>query len=128
MSLPSIGVSWSDKDVLDHCTIWGRPDLWKKYLDNPTRRPFISDGPSCCPRYIGIVDLYPAAAEHDLDYFLGEEGNERGRFFADIRLAKNVVDRCGGSPDLAMMMLNMVRVGGREDIPTSYRWGFGQPE
>ena len=127
--IPDVGKIWTDDDIRRAaCEEWGRLDLWKRYLGaRQNRKPFISDGPSCCPRYIicggKTIDLYPAAAEHDLAYYIG--GSENDRFREDLRLAENVVFRCGGTPEIAMTMLNAVRLGGTDKLPTSWRWGFG---
>jgi hypothetical protein len=127
--IPEVGQVWQEYDIRVACESWERSDLWKKYLAHKNELiPFVSDGPSCFPRYVvcngRTIDLYPAAAEHDLEYYIG--GTEEERFVTDARLAINVVTRCGASCELAMTMFNGVRIGGSDLLNTTWRWGFGR--
>lgn len=128
--LPAINQAWSRTDIEGACKAWRRPDLWAKYNTTQHAIPFSSDGPSCFPRFISEpgenIDLYPAAAEHDMEYYLGEKGDEKGRMLADLRLAMNVIGRCHGSSELAMIIFQGVRIGGKENLPTPWKWGFGR--
>ena len=126
----------SMEQIKDICIHFGLHDVWEKIKADTPIRPFRSDGPSCFPRYVdcpiatGVlktIDLFPAAFLHDLKYWCGHKGEEVDRFLADLDLARDVVVLCGGSTFLAWAMLSAVRIGGRDDMDTSWRWGFGRP-
>lgn len=128
--IPDLGAAWTEGDIRIACEDWDRPDLWQRYKDRHhlMKTPFVSDGPSCCSRFIPlpdgrVIDLYPAAAEHDLGYYLG--GTEEERYIDDTILARNIVVRCKGPTGLATAMFMAVRAFGDTPFPTWYTWGFG---
>jgi hypothetical protein len=61
---------------------------------------------------------------HDKEYYRG--GTKAERRAADKRLAQCV--RAKGHKYISRMMYLGVRVGGMAFLPTSFRWGFGQPK
>ncbi|SDK63437.1 hypothetical protein [Microbulbifer yueqingensis] len=87
--------------------------------------PFTSDGCSLFPD--GTVEKPELWLEccrtHDLAYWHG--GTYAERLQADRALEACVTD--AGEPDIALMMLAGVRVGGSAFLPTSFRWGYGWP-
>ena len=60
---------------------------------------------------------------HDLAYWLG--GTYAERQAADEALQSCVAET--GEPEIAVLMLAGVRVGGSPYWPTRYRWGYGWP-
>jgi hypothetical protein len=129
--IPALGQEWTEGDIRLACEHWwNRPDLWERYKTRKhlMKKPFVSDGPSCCSRFIPlpdgrVLDLYPAAAEHDLGYYLG--GSDEERYTDDTILARNIVVRCKGPEDLADAMFLAVRHFGNTPFPTWFTWGFG---
>ena len=61
--------------------------------------------------------------EHDKSYWLG--GTYHDRLQADYRLQECVAKV--GEPEIAVLMLAGVRVGGSPFFPTKFRWGYGWP-
>ncbi|ROS01746.1 hypothetical protein EDC56_2191 [Sinobacterium caligoides] len=90
-----------------------------------TLQPFSSDGCSAFPD--GTLSdrrlWHRCCAAHDLAYWRG--GSYRERLFADQELERCVSEVA--DPELALLMMAGVRVGGTPLIPTSFRWGYGWP-
>ena len=88
-------------------------------------QPFETDGCSSFPD--GTVqesDLWLSCCiAHDYAYWKG--GTYRDRIDADNALKQCVAG--AGEPEIAMLMLVGVRVGGTPFLPTGFRWGFGWP-
>ncbi|MDH5517725.1 MAG: hypothetical protein OEY36_07890 [Gammaproteobacteria bacterium] len=86
---------------------------------------FQSDGCSAFPN--GTTkqkDLWLACCiEHDKYYWLG--GSYEERLNADQRLQRCVARN--GEPDIAMLMMLGVRLGGSPYWPSTFRWGYGWP-
>lgn len=59
--------------------------------------------------------------QHDYDYWQG--GTYQQRLMSDHALKTCVTDV--GEPEIAMLMLAGVRVGGTPYLPTQFRWGYG---
>jgi len=88
-----------------------------------TLKPFTSDGCSSFPdgtfeqRELWLT----CCTAHDYAYWKGGSYDDRLR--ADKALQSCVAKR--GKPDVGLLMLVGVRVGGTPFLPTSYRWGYG---
>lgn len=61
--------------------------------------------------------------QHDLAYWQG--GTAQDRVAADEQLLQCVA--AVGEPEIALLMLAGVRVGGSPYFPTKFRWGYGWP-
>lgn len=87
---------------------------------------FTTDGCSLFPDRApgGTPDWCDCCVQHDVTYWRG--GTEEDRLQADIALRECVQNK-SGSPQLAQMMYNGVRVGGDAALNTSFRWGYGWP-
>ena len=85
--------------------------------------PFASDGCSAFPD--GTLEqnaLWLKCCEaHDLAYWRG--GTYQERQIADEALKQCVASV--GQPEIAVIMLAGVRVGGTPLLPTTFRWGYG---
>ena len=86
-------------------------------------KPFTSDGCSSFPDgTLEQRDLWlSCCTAHDVAYWKG--GTYEQRLQADVDL-KNCVNEVG-EPEIALLMLAGVRVGGTPFLPTSFRWGYG---
>jgi len=88
-----------------------------------TIKPFTSDGcssfPNGTPRQ-GELWLQ-CCTDHDRAYWKG--GTYAARLEADKALQMCVQEV--GQPEIALLMLAGVRVGGSPLWPTSFRWGYG---
>lgn len=86
-------------------------------------KPFSSDGCSAFPN--GSLEDKKAwlrcCVRHDYDYWQG--GDYQARLHADEALEQCVAEV--GEPELAVLMLVGVRVGGTPFLPTTFRWGYG---
>lgn len=87
--------------------------------------PFKSDGCSAFPDgLIGQRTLWlNCCIAHDYAYWMG--GTEDERLVADNALEACVATL--GEPEVALLMLLGVRVGGTPLLPTEFRWGYGWP-
>jgi len=88
-------------------------------------RPFESDGCSVFPdgTFSQKALWLSCCTVHDLAYWQG--GTYEQRLNADKALEVCVAEV--GEPEIAVMMLAGVRVGGSPYWPTSFRWGYGWP-
>src|SRR5690606_15820021 len=88
-------------------------------------QPFTSDGCSSFPEGTPSQnDLWLACCTaHDLAYWKG--GSYTERLQADEALQACVAQV--GEPEIALLMLAGVRVGGSPFFPTPFRWGYGWP-
>jgi len=86
-------------------------------------KPFISDGCSSFPDgTFGQKKLWLACCQqHDFDYWKG--GTYQDRLDSDKALKVCVAKV--GQPEIALLMLAGVRVGGTPYLPTKFRWGYG---
>jgi len=88
-------------------------------------KPFTSDGCSLFPN--GTFEQqnlwFDCCQKHDFDYWKG--GSYQQRLLAD-RALKTCVENVG-QPEIALLMLSGVRVGGSPLLPTQFRWGYGWP-
>ncbi|RTE64858.1 hypothetical protein EH243_15130 [Amphritea opalescens] len=86
-------------------------------------KPFTSDGCSSFPNGTRAENtLWLSCCEqHDLAYWQG--GTYQQRLDADNELKACVAGV--GKPEVAMLMLAGVRVGGSPFWPTKFRWGYG---
>jgi len=86
-------------------------------------KPFSSDGCSAFPN--GTFDQNELWLEcchaHDFSYWQG------GDYSAGLQADNDLEDcvRKVGEPEIAILMLAGVRVGGTPYLPTSFRWGYG---
>lgn len=87
--------------------------------------PFTSDGCSSFPDgTFAQQELWLACCEaHDYTYWKG--GTYSDRVSADKALEACVA--ATGEPEIALLMLTGVRVGGTPYLPTKFRWGYGWP-
>lgn len=87
--------------------------------------PFRSDGCSAFPD--GLLEnktlWLNCCIAHDYAYWKG--GSEQARVDADKALESCVATL--GEPEVALLMLLGVRVGGTPWLPTAFRWGYGWP-
>ncbi len=88
-------------------------------------KPFTSDGCSSFPDgTLAHRDLwYSCCKAHDYAYWKG--GTYQERIDADKELQACVAKV--GEPEIALLMLAGVRVGGTPYLPTKFRWGYGWP-
>ena len=86
-------------------------------------KPFVSDGCSAFPDgTIEQNELWLSCChKHDYDYWKG--GTYQERLESDKNLKSCVA--AVGEPEIAMLMLAGVRVGGTPFLPTKFRWGYG---
>ncbi len=86
-------------------------------------KPFASDGCSAFPD--GTLEQnelwLKCCTAHDYQYWKG--GTYKQRLAADKAL-KHCVEHVG-QPEIALLMLAGVRVGGTPYLPTTFRWGYG---
>ncbi|MCJ8313598.1 MAG: hypothetical protein HRU38_15310 [Saccharospirillaceae bacterium] len=95
------------------------------FLQAKTIKPFTSDGCSSFPNgTFKQKELWlSCCADHDVAYWKG--GTYKQRLEADKDLRQCVADV--GEPQIALLMLAGVRVGGNPFINTPFRWGYGWP-
>lgn len=88
-------------------------------------KPFSSDGCSAFPdgTYLQNQLWLKCCTAHDFAYWQG--GTYQQRLNADKELEKCVAKV--GEPEIALLMLAGVRVGGTPFLPTNFRWGYGWP-
>ena len=86
-------------------------------------KPFVSDGCSVFPDgTFEQKELWLSCCiQHDYDYWQG--GTQQQRLNSDETL-KTCVAKVG-QPEIAVLMLAGVRVGGTPYLPTKFRWGYG---
>jgi hypothetical protein len=88
-----------------------------------TLKPFTSDGCSAFPN--GTFEQrelwLTCCIQHDYDYWQG--GTYQQRLISDKALNRCVADV--GQPEIAVLMMAGVRVGGTPYLPTKFRWGYG---
>lgn len=100
-------------------------DLWGLIEKDPPKRPFKSVGCSMWPDNWAGNDLYPACFMHHLKYWCGDPEDNAGRLKADLELGLDVLEATCDA-QLAMMMLQGVRIGGNEMFKQRFLWGFGR--
>lgn len=90
-----------------------------------TLKPFTSDGCSAFPDGTSSENTLwlSCCRKHDFDYWKG--GTFEERVTSDIKLKQCVSEV--GEPQVALLMLAGVRIGGTPYLPTSFRWGYGWP-
>lgn len=90
-----------------------------------TLAPFTSDGCSAFPN--GTFEQrelwLTCCQKHDFDYWKGGTFDERLASDKALRVCVAKV----GQPQIALLMLAGVRVGGTPYLPTQFRWGYGWP-
>lgn len=126
MELPKKNVELSNDEIIRICEYYGMDDLAYIIKSSPPDKPFKSDGVSCFPDIVGDIDLYPAAFWHDVKYWCGFSGDAESRLIADCELAIDVINLCGGKAELADLILAGVRIGGNDNFPFPWSWGFGR--
>ncbi|MDD8058265.1 MULTISPECIES: hypothetical protein [Shewanella] len=90
-----------------------------------TLAPFTSDGCSAFPDgTFEQGELWLGCCQkHDFDYWKGGTFDERLASDKALRVCVAKV----GQPQIALLMLAGVRVGGTPYLPTQFRWGYGWP-
>ncbi|WDE01880.1 hypothetical protein SG35_014325 [Thalassomonas actiniarum] len=90
-----------------------------------TLKPFVSDGCSAFPDgTLEQNELWLSCCyQHDYDYWKG--GTYQERLESDKALESCVAKV--GEPEIALLMLAGVRIGGTPFLPTKFRWGYGWP-
>ncbi len=88
-------------------------------------KPFTSDGCSAFPDGTLMQNQLwlSCCQKHDYDYWKGGTYQER---LASDKALKTCVAKVG-EPQIALLMLAGVRVGGTPFLPTEFRWGYGWP-
>jgi len=88
-----------------------------------TLKPFTSDGCSDFPdgTFKQKALWLTCCKQHDFEYWKG--GTYQERLVADKTLESCVT--AVGEPEIALLMLAGVRVGGTPFLPTRFRWGYG---
>lgn len=98
---------------------------WSPFSLSADPTPFASDGCSEFPD--GTLQQntlwLDCCRAHDRTYWLGGTAVEREAADQDLHSCVANV----GEPEIALLMLAGVRVGGSPYWPTSYRWGYGWP-
>ena len=94
-------------------------------LNADTLKPFTSDGCSSFPNgTIKQSSLWlSCCTTHDYEYWKG--GTYKQRLESDKALKQCVTKN--GQPEIGLLMLAGVRIGGTPYLPTSFRWGYGWP-
>ncbi len=87
------------------------------FAEQNTLRPFTSDGCSMFPD----GSWQQCCVEHDKKYWIG--GTREDRLTADRDLKKCVTENSNNL--LGFIVYVGVRKGGKPNIPTSFRWGYG---
>lgn len=90
-----------------------------------TLKPFTTDGCSAFPDGTLTQNTLwlTCCTAHDYEYWKGGTYNQR--LEADKALKQCVSQN--GEPEIGMLMLAGVRIGGTPYLPTSFRWGYGWP-
>lgn len=90
-----------------------------------TLKPFTSDGCSSFPDgTFEHKELWlQCCTAHDVAYWKGGTYNDRLEADKALQMCVHNV----GEPEIALLMLAGVRVGGSPLWPTTYRWGYGWP-
>jgi hypothetical protein len=85
--------------------------------------PFTSDGCSAFPEGTFKQNQLwlNCCSAHDLSYWKGGTYNERIDADNTLKACVSLV----GEPEIALIMLAGVRVGGSPYFPTTFRWGYG---
>ncbi len=88
-------------------------------------KPFTSDGCSSFPDgTLQHKDLWiECCTAHDYAYWKGGTYAERNAADKELRQCIAAV----GNPEIALLMLAGVRIGGTPYLPTKFRWGYGWP-
>ena len=88
-----------------------------------TIKPFTSDGCSSFPdgTFTQSELWLNCCTAHDVAYWKGGTYNDRLTADNNLRMCVKEV----GEPEIALLMLAGVRVGGTPYLPTTYRWGYG---
>lgn len=88
-------------------------------------KPFTSDGCSAFPDgTLQQQELWlSCCVDHDYAYWKGGSYEERAAADETLRQCVATV----GEPQIALLMLAGVRVGGTPYLPTEFRWGYGWP-
>jgi len=86
-------------------------------------KPFTSDGCSSFPNgTFEQTELWlQCCTAHDVAYWKGGTYDQRLEADEALRMCVKEV----GEPEIALLMLAGVRVGGSPVWPTTYRWGYG---
>jgi hypothetical protein len=86
-------------------------------------QPFTSDGCSAFPDGTATQsELWlNCCTAHDYQYWKG--GTYKARLASDKALKECVAQV--GEPEIALLMLAGIRVGGTPFLPTAFRWGYG---
>jgi len=97
--------------------------LFSNIVNADTLKPFTSDGCSSFPDGTLVQKnlWFDCCKQHDFAYWQG--GTKAQRLTAD-KVLKRCVAKVG-EPQIALLMLAGVRVGGTPYLPTSFRWGYG---
>jgi len=74
---------------------------------------------------VGNINISRFCVEHDIRYWCGLPGDEEARYEAD-RILADQIEKAVGYRAVGVLVMAGVRVGGGEDWPTSWRWGFGR--
>jgi len=88
-----------------------------------TIAPFTSDGCSSFPDgTLSQRELWlSCCTTHDVAYWKGGTYKQRKQADEELRMCVKEV----GEPEIALLMLAGVRVGGSPFLPTTFRWGYG---
>jgi len=88
-------------------------------------KPFTSDGCSSFPDgTLQHKDLWiECCTAHDYAYWKGGTYAERNAADKELRQCIAAV----GNPEIALLMLAGVRIGGTPYLPTKFRWAYGWP-
>lgn len=99
--------------------------LFVNFVNATELKPFTSDGCSVFPDgTLNEQELWLACCtQHDFEYWKG--GTYQQRVESDQKLQTCVA--AVGQPEVAVIMLMGVRVGGSPYLPTAFRWGYGWP-
>ena len=88
-----------------------------------TLKPFVSDGCSAFPDGTLKQNKLWLSCCYDHDFAYWKGGSYQERLNADKALRYCVAEV--GEPEIALLMLAGVRVGGTPFLPTKFRWGYG---
>jgi len=123
ITLPAKNTPVATGELIMLCEFLDMPEEAEILRADPPKKVFVSDGASGCPDFLSEM-VYEAAFRHDLRYYLGGTPNQREK--ADKQFRRDLIKIHHLPRSVADFMYQAVRIGGSEELPTSWRWGFGR--
>ena len=133
MKLPEIGDIITTQKATELCAHFDLNYLVDRITANPeSYKAWSFDGCSGLPdELMGLFTgcdwkdiTYKCCLPHDLCYAYGETGNEIEREQVDKNFHHDLVTKAGMRKWVASVFLSSVRIGGAEELGSSFSWGF----